>query len=98
MRLRYTRAALSDLSEAEAFVRARDPAAATVVMRRIEAAIDRLPAFPESGRRGRVEGTRELVIPETPFVVACRLTSGSIDILSLVHSARRWPSSFGEGG
>jgi toxin ParE1/3/4 len=65
-------------------------------MRRIETAIDRLVTFPESGRRGRVEGTRELVVPDTPFIVAYRPTGSTVDILSVVHSARRWPSSFEE--
>lgn len=65
-------------------------------MRRIETAIDRLVTFPESGRRGRVKGTRELVVPDSPFIVAYRLTSSTVDILSVVHSARRWPSSFSE--
>jgi toxin ParE1/3/4 len=88
--------ALSDLVEAEAFLRTHNPTAASSVMRRIETAIDRLVTFPESGRRGRVEGTRELVVPDTPFIVAYRLTGSSVDILSLVHSARRWPSSFTE--
>ena len=96
VRLRYTRLALADLGEAEAFVRAHNPAAAASMMRHIETAIDRLQTFPESGRRGRVAGTRELVVPETPLIVAYRLTRSTIDILSIVHAARRWPSGFSE--
>ncbi len=32
--------------------------------------VQQLPAFPLSGRAGRVPGTRELVIPNTPFIAA----------------------------
>lgn len=95
MQLRYTRFALSDLREAEEFIRAQNPAAAATMMRRLDTAIDRLRLFPESGRRGRVGGTRELVVPDTPFVIAYRVTAGTIDILAVVHASRRWPSAFG---
>jgi addiction module RelE/StbE family toxin len=96
VQIRFTRLALADLREAEAYLRARDPTAAAPVMRRLEAAIRRLEVFPESGRRGRVAGTREVVVPETPFVVAYRPTTRSIDILAVVHGARRWPSSLSD--
>lgn len=95
MRLRYTRLALSDLSEVEAFIGLQNPAAAASVMRRLATAIDRLRLFPESGRRGRVGGTRELVVPDTPFVIAYRVTAETIAILAVVHASRRWPSAFG---
>lgn len=32
-------------------------------------AVDQLREFPALGRVGRVEGTRELVIPDRPFIV-----------------------------
>jgi plasmid stabilization system protein ParE len=44
----------------------------------IDAAVAGLGAFPEIGRMGRVLGTRELVIPRTPYVAIYRIaTSGS---------------------
>ena len=45
-------------------------------------------------RPGRVPGTRELVIPRTPFVVPYRLKSDIIQILRVYHGAHRWPKSF----
>jgi toxin ParE1/3/4 len=67
MKSRYTRLALTDLGEADAFIRREDPAAAHQVMQRIEAAISRLASFPESGWPRRVAGTRELVVPRYFF-------------------------------
>ena|ERR1700693_4585939 len=35
-----------------------------------------------SGRQGRIEGTRELVIGRTPYIVAYRITGNVVQILS----------------
>jgi len=53
-----------------------------------------LPNSPEMGRPGRVPGTRELVIPRTPFIVPYRLVGNTIQILRVFHGARRWPETF----
>jgi toxin ParE1/3/4 len=46
---------------------------------------------PLLGHSGRVRGTRELVIPKTPFVVPYRVRDGKLEILRVYHHARRWP-------
>jgi toxin ParE1/3/4 len=53
-----------------------------------------LSRFPGKGRAGRVHGTRELVVPGTPYIVVYRLIDTTIQILSILHGARRWPSAF----
>jgi toxin ParE1/3/4 len=53
-----------------------------------------LPNNPEMGRPGRVPGTRELVIPRTPFIVPYRLVGNTIQVLRIFHGARRWPEAF----
>jgi toxin ParE1/3/4 len=95
MKLRYTRLALADLEQAHDFILAENPRAAQAVMARIREAVERLVTFPDSGRPGRVDGTRELVVANTPFVIAYRVTPGTIDVLAVIHGSRRWPSSFG---
>ena len=40
-----------------------------------------------------VPGTRELVIPRTPYIVPHRLQRTTIQILRVYHAARRWPDS-----
>ena len=56
--------------------------------------IQSLSRFPGKGRTGRVHGTRELVVPGTPYIVVYRLVDTTIQILSIIHGARRWPSAF----
>jgi toxin ParE1/3/4 len=60
----------------------------------IAEAINTLSGFPEMGRPGRRRGTRELVVTGTPYIVAYRVRKGAIEILAIVHGARRWPRSF----
>ena len=57
----------------------------------IEAAVSRLADFPESAKPGRVSGTRELVVPATPFIVVYRIEAAGIVILRVLHGARKWP-------
>lgn len=94
MKVRYTRQALADLGEARTYIAERNPGAAAATAVRIREAIDGLTRFPERGRAGRISGTRELVIPATPFVVAFRVGDGQIDVLAIMHGARRWPGTF----
>ena len=42
-------------------------------------------------RPGRVPGTRELVIPKTPYIVPCRVRGAKIEIARVYHTSRRWP-------
>lgn len=58
---------------------------------KIESQVERLIAYPNSGRVGRVEGTRELVINRTPFIVGYRVTADSVLILRVLHGAKQWP-------
>jgi toxin ParE1/3/4 len=60
-------------------------------MKRIFDGIDQLKRFPESGPTGRVEGTRELVIPRTPFVVVYSIDKDVINIVAVLHGSQRWP-------
>lgn len=50
-------------------------------------------ANPALGRPGRVAGTRELVLPKTPYVVAYRIME-AVEILAVMHGAREWPEGF----
>lgn len=56
--------------------------------------VQQLEAFPMSGRAGRVPGTRELVIPNTPFIAAYSIEKARIVILAVYHGAQHWPEGF----
>lgn len=71
-----------------------NPAAATHVIERIRTAIRRLAASPAIGRPGRIAGTRELVITGTRYIVPYRVLGDAVEIITILHSAQRWPDHF----
>ena len=73
-----------------------NPRAAVHVGDEIERQVEMLIEFPNMGRIGRVEGTRELVISDTPYVVAYRVRGESVIVLRVLHGARQWPTEFGK--
>jgi toxin ParE1/3/4 len=73
------------------FIEKEDPRAAISVDDRIATQISVLLRFPEGGRPGRIEGTRELVIRRTPYIVAYRVEEDGVRILRVLHSAQLWP-------
>jgi toxin ParE1/3/4 len=95
MSIEWTEPALADLVAIRAYLRSRRPRAAERMIQRIIDLVDeQLLEMPESGRRGRVEGTRELVVSGSPYIVAYRGVSGGVQVLRVIHGARRWPDSF----
>ncbi len=96
MIVRYARQALADLDHAREYIALDNPQAAQAMAARLREAIDGLRQFPERGRPGRVAGTRELVVPRTPFVVPYRIVGREIHVLAVLHGKRTWP--WGEGG
>jgi toxin ParE1/3/4 len=70
-----------------------DEVAARITMQ-IVTSVQHLDTFPLSGRSGRVSGTRELVVPNTLFIVADAIDHGRIVILAVYHGAQQWPEVF----
>jgi len=82
---------MADRDEIFDYIEADNPHAALTVDERIEAATLRLVDYPESGRPGRVAGTRELVVRGAPYVLPYRIDGDAVRILRVIHAARQWP-------
>ena len=92
MNLRWLRGALSNLESIRAFCIIENlESEATRQLLRIKKTIEQLQTFPELGRPGRVEGTRELVINKTPFIAIYRISKDNIEILRVLHTSQSWP-------
>ena len=64
---------------------------AALVAKRILKAVDLLQAQPHMGRPGRVLGTRELVVSETPYVIPYRVRQDRLELLAVFHGRQKWP-------
>ena len=85
---------MDDLEEIADYISQDNPEAARRVVSRLWTAVKNLAQQPEMGRPGRVYGTRELVVSDTPFVVPYRVVGSEIQILRVLHGARDWPKNF----
>ncbi|TIN10590.1 type II toxin-antitoxin system RelE/ParE family toxin [Mesorhizobium sp.] len=91
MRLVWARFALSDRDDIFTYIEAENPRAAVHVDQQIVFSTHRLIDFPESGRPGRIAGTRELVVARTPYIAAYAVVADTVRILRILHGAQMWP-------
>ena len=73
--IRWLKRALANLDAEAAFIARDHPAAAARVVEAIITTVELLAQHPALGRPGRVEGTREWVVPDTPYLVPYRRRS-----------------------
>lgn len=70
----------------------KNPPAAQRLVGLIRTPVARLIDMPQCGRPGRWPGTRELVVPSSPYAIPYRVRGEIIEILRVWHGARRWPA------
>lgn len=95
MHIRWTAPAAGALESVIDYLARENPRAALEVAQRIGVAVSQLSTHPKLGREGRVRGTYELVIVGIPNIVPYRIKGEEIQILSLYHTSRKWPETFG---
>jgi plasmid stabilization system protein ParE len=83
--------AVGHLTALRAYIARESPGAAQQIASLLLAAAEHLAEFPETGRHGRLPGTREWVVPRTPYVIPYRLQGGRLEILGVFHGRQRWP-------
>ncbi len=93
MEIKWLRKALKNLNQEAEYIARDDPQAARLVVQRIHHSISLLSDNPSLGHPGRLPGTRELVIPETHYIVPYRIHPRlqQIEILRVFHSSRKLP-------
>ncbi len=91
MDIRWSPRARAHLRHVHDYIAQDNPKAAVDVVARILEAVEKLQDYPASGRHGRVPHTRELVIQGTPFFIAYRVRKATLEIIVVLHQARKWP-------
>ena len=92
MTIRWTPTAFSDLQSVHTYIAADNRAATATMVDQLLQAITALAKHPQMGRIGRVAGTRELVV--RPYVIVYRGKGVVLELLAIIHGARKWPESF----
>lgn len=89
MRTEWRPAAKADLLDLIGYIAQDSLSAALRMHDAITAAVEGLPTHPQRGRPGRLDGTRELVVPRTPYVVVYSASVTTIEVLRILHGAGR---------
>lgn len=91
MKVVWSRRAIRHLVHLREHIERTSERNAALVAGRILKAIALLESHPEIGRPGRVVGTRELVVPETPYIIPYRVRHGRLELIAVFHGRQKWP-------
>lgn len=91
MHVRWTEGAADDLEHIADYLLAHTPDRAPGLVQSVYEAPSSLLMFPNRGRPGKKEGTRELVLTPLPYVVVYTVTDDAIFVVRILHGAQKWP-------
>ena len=95
MEIIWRQAAVNDLAAIHDYIARDNPAAAVEVRTGVLTATQRLADYSSFlGRDGRVDGTREPVLTDLPYIIVFRVRDEQIRILAVIHTSRLWPKRF----
>jgi toxin ParE1/3/4 len=83
--------AIGHLAHLRSYIAHDNPKAANRVATALLDAVERLAELSNLGRPGRVAGTRELVVPGTPYVIPYRVRSDRIEVIAVFYGRQKWP-------
>jgi toxin ParE1/3/4 len=91
MQFCWTEEAADDLQRIADYLLIHAPGRAPELLRVIYDAPSTLLTFPNRGRPGKREGTRELVLTPLPYIVVYKVLGDVIFVVRILHSAQQWP-------
>ena len=91
MTIVWSARAVQQLQHLRAHIARDRPGAAQQVASTILDGVELLAEQPGLGRPGRASGTRELIVPGTPYLVPYRLRGDRLEIIAIFHGHQRWP-------
>lgn len=92
MRIRWTKPAAADLTHIcdytkEHFGAQQAHSAGSAIYK----AVNSLGRLAARGRKGRKPNTREINVPDLPFVIVYRMREQAIEVIRILHGSQRWP-------
>ena len=83
--------AVEHLTHLRSYIARDNPKAANRVATALLNAVERLAELPNLGRPGRVAGTREMVVPGTPYVIPYRIRGDRLEVIAVFQGRQKWP-------
>ena len=90
----WSAASVRHLEQVVEYLQGESVAAPITIRRRILETVRRIGEMPYSGRVGRLDGTREAVVPRSPYIVVYQNSTDCVVILGIWHGARQWTVPF----
>ena len=92
MRILWSRRAIANLTALRDYIAEDSPASAATVAQRVLKTVELLAKQPQIGRPGRIAGTRELIVPGTPYIVPYRVRGDQLELIAVFHGRQNWPA------
>jgi plasmid stabilization system protein ParE len=89
--VRYSAPALIEIDEIYNYIAKDNPLAAADVLAAIRESVDLLSRYPRKSRRTPRRGMRALPLSQYPYIIFFRLRRGELEVLHVLHGARRHP-------
>ena len=94
MQVRWLKKELGNLDGEATYIAQDNPVAAQKVAQTIMDTVALLADQPAMGAPGRITGTRELVVPDTRYLIPYRVKKGQVEILRVFHTSRKPPEQW----
>lgn len=91
MEVRWTQEAAADVERIADYLFENTPGHAERLVRALYEAPTTLLTFPNRGRLGKKEGTRELVMSPLPYIVVYTVRADAVYVVRILHGAQQWP-------
>jgi addiction module toxin, RelE/StbE family len=90
MLIDWAESALLDLEDIFTyFVSINDTDTGKAIVSALIKSVTRLENFPHSGKKGKISGTRELIVTHLPYIIVYHQPNDAlIEVISVVHTAR----------
>jgi len=92
VKVEWSSHALFDLKSSKEYIAKNNKPASVKVIKRIKRKSLTLSTYPLSGRVGRVDGTMELVVNKTPYIIIYEVKGNDVHVLRVVHHSQQWPA------
>ncbi len=92
LNIRWLNKALINLNHEAQYIATDSPIAAKIMVQKIRATVELLANNPSLGRPGRIVGTRELIIDNSPYIIPYRVNNRNVEILRVFHTSRKLPN------